>query len=150
MPGASSANFIALAATTRHGDSVMVEQPVYEPITKVASFLGLQVIRLLRRPERAFAVCPKDVAKGLNQGARAVFLTNLHNPSGQLLTKENVEQIARACAQANATLIVVEVYLDAAHLNGDQPRRTAATVANNVIAIDSLTKVYGLGGLRVG
>ena len=150
VPGASSANFITLAAATRPGDSVMLEQPVYEPISRAASFLGRRVIPLLRSPERAFTVRLEDVAQGLNQGARAVFLTNLHNPSGQLLTQDAVEQIAGACARAGATLIVDEVYLDAAHLNGDQPRWTAATVADNIIAINSLTKVYGLGGLRVG
>ncbi|GAG06919.1 unnamed protein product, partial [marine sediment metagenome] len=55
-----------------------------------------------------------------------------------------------SCRGAGATLIVDEVYLDAAHLNGKQPLWTAASVADNVIATNSLTKVYGLGGLRMG
>lgn len=150
VPGASSANFIALGTVLEHGETVLIEHPVYEPIALVAAFLGLRVIPLRRRPSLVFEIPVEDVEFGLRQGARAVVLTNLHNPSGQLLPVETVRQIASACSGAGATLIVDEVYLDSAHLNGKHPLWTAASVADNVIATSSLTKVYGLGGLRTG
>lgn len=150
VPGASSANFIALATVLKHGDTVLIEHPVYEPIDLVAAFLGLRAIPLRRRPSLGFEIPVEDVEVGLRQGARAVVLTNLHNPSGQLMPVETVRQIATSCRGAGATLIVGEIYLDSAHLNGEQPLWTAANVAYNVIATSSLTKVYGLGGLRIG
>ena len=149
-PGASSANFIALAVTGDPGDKVMVEWPLYEPIERVAKFLGRRVTRLDRRAAQGFRVQLEDLEAGLGQGVRAVFLTNLHNPSGRLLGADSLREVAELCAAAGATLMVDEVYLDAAHLNADQPRWTAANIADNVIATNSLTKVYGLGGLRVG
>jgi aspartate/methionine/tyrosine aminotransferase len=150
VPGTSSANFMALAAVLQHGDAVLVEHPVYDPISRVAAFLGLRVIPLRRRPSSAFGIRVEEVEAGLKQGARAVVLTNLHNPSGQLLTVEMIERIAESCAIAGAKLVVDEVYLDAVHLAGLGPLWTAANVADNVIATSSLTKVYGLGGLRIG
>ena len=150
VPGANSANFIALAAAVDRGMYVAVERPGYDPIERAASLLGLRIIPLMRRPECDFSVAVGDVQSVLSRGARAVVLTNLHNPSGQLLRPEVIAEIAASCRTAGATLIVDEVYLDGNHLVLGQPLWTAASVADNVIAINSLTKVYGLGGLRVG
>ncbi len=128
----------------------MMEQPIYEPLGRVAAFLGLTVIPLIRRASQEFEVRLNEIETGLDRGTRAVVLTNLHNPSGQYLIPEAIKEIARACARGNATLIVDEVYLDAGYLAGRQDRWTAAAMAENVIVTSSLTKVYGLGGLRAG
>lgn len=150
VSGASLGNFVALAGVARHGDTVMLEQPVYEPIRRVASFLDLKVIPIERRPDDGFDVSPAAIESGLRSGAGAVVLTNLHNPSGRLLAPEAIERVAALCSQSNATLIVDEVYLDSTHLNSGGPLWTAARHGDNVIAINSLTKVYGLSGLRIG
>lgn len=149
-PGASSANFIALAAALKHGDTVLVEHPVYDPIERVATFLGLRVIPILRRPSLSFDVPMQEIEAGLRQGARAVALTNLHNPSGRLLPIDTIRGIAAQCADAGVTLVVDEVYLDSAALILERPVWTAAQAGANVITSNSLTKVYGLGGLRIG
>lgn len=150
VPGTSSANFIALAASAEHGSCVMIEHPCYDPLVRAASFLGLKVMPLQRRPELSFEVRIEQLEAGLRSGVRAVVITNLHNPSGQLLWPDIISQIARLCARVDATLVVDEVYLDAACITGRGSRWTAAALADNVIATNSLTKVYGLGGLRAG
>jgi len=150
VPGASSGNFIALAVAGRSGQTILLEQPVYEPIERAAAFMGFNTILLHRRPESGFAVDPKEVEIGLSNGASAVVLTNLHNPSGQCLSRGTVEEIADRCEHAGATLIVDEAYLDGAHLVAGGPMWTAANVSSNVIVTSTLTKVYGLGGLRAG
>jgi|GEM_PF-64567 len=150
VPGASSGLFIVMAMSVRHGDTVMVEHPVYQPVKRVADFLGLRVIRLHRRPETSFQIRAEDVREGLKAGARAVLMTNLHNPSGHQSDPEAVASIATLCASYNATLIVDEVYLDYGHVNRAAPLWTAASLGENVVAINSLTKVYGLGGIRAG
>ncbi len=150
VPGTSSANFIALAVACGRGGALLIEHPVYDPILRVADFLDLEVIRLPRHPGRMFGVDVEGIESGLRQGARAVVLSNLHNPSGQLLSREAVTRIAETCAKAGATLVVDEVYLDSAAITGGRSLWTAASIADNVIATGSLTKVYGLGGLRIG
>jgi len=152
VPGASSGNFIALAAAVGHGACILLERPVYEPIARVAAFLGLTVLPLVRSANNGFEIRMTDIEDGLRRGARAVVLTNLHNPSGQLLPAETVGNIAELCSRAKtpATLIVDEVYLDAPSILRNEPPWTAARLAENVIAVNSLTKVYGLSGLRAG
>jgi hypothetical protein len=117
---------------------------------RVVEFLGFQIRRLFRRPERGFEVSLDDLSSELKSGVRAVILTNHHNPSGYCISRESMKAIADACEKVGATLVVDEVYLDSAHLNLGAPLWTAAHLGENVIGLNSLTKVYGLSGLRIG
>lgn len=150
VPGASSANFIAMSAVLNHGDEVLIEHPIYDPIQRVAAFLGLRVSYIRREPGRDFGIQLDDVSRGLARGVRAVVFTNLHNPSGQFTSVECMTKIAECCRESDATLIVDEAYLDAHALTRGAALWTAAETGPNVIVTGSLTKVYGLSGLRTG
>lgn len=150
VPGASSGIFIALAVAAHQGAKVLLEWPLYEPARLVAEFLHLHIEPLRREPRYAFDVDPDQIEMGLDEGASVVFLCNLHNPSGRAIKPEAMQGIAKRCDRADATLIVDEAYLDAWSLNSEQPCWTAASLGDNVIAINSLTKIYGLSGLRAG
>jgi len=150
VPGTSNAIFNALAITCPRGGRVIIERPCYQPIQRCAEFLGIDVAWLDRKPQDDFAIDPERLRALLRDGASAAFLSNMHNPSAQLIDADTIAEIAAVCVEFGATLIVDEVYLDYAHVNLGTPRWTGAALADNVIAMSSLTKVYGLGGLRVG
>lgn len=150
VPGASSANFIALATAVSHGDTILMEEPVYQPIRRVAEFFDCTVIPVMRRPEALFQPNLQAIEARLTHGVSALVLTNLHNPSGQLLSQSSLATLAERCRATGAKLIVDEVYLDGALLTAGRAPWTAGGLSSSVIAINSLTKVYGLGGLRVG
>jgi aspartate/methionine/tyrosine aminotransferase len=150
VPGASSAIFVALASAVEVGDAIAVERPVYPPISRVAEFLRLRVLTLPREPTRGFTVEPKAVEAALRVGARAVVVTNLHNPSGRWISRDAAFHLAELCATFHATLVIDEVYLDACSLTRHELPWTIANLAPGAIGINSLTKVYGLSGLRIG
>jgi hypothetical protein len=108
------------------------------------------VERLARRPEQGFEIRVAEVENALRRGAKAVVLTNLHNPSGRLINADEMVAIATSAGRYGALVIVDEVYLDGACIVTGQPLWTAATLGENVVVTNSLTKVYGLPGLRVG
>ena len=151
-PGASAANLIALASVANRGDRVLVESPVYEPLPLAMNLLGLCPMSFDRRPEARFRPDLDAIERGLAEGAKAVMLTDLHNPSGLACPDNVLGQVAALAARHGAHLIVDEVYLDYARLNVDGWRRrpVATTLGEHVVTTDSLTKVYGLGGLRAG
>jgi aspartate/methionine/tyrosine aminotransferase len=77
-------------------------------------------------------------------------MTNLHNPTGRFADRSSIEALAALCRDYECHLIVDEAYLDLRHVLFDEPRWTAASLGDHVAATNSLTKVYGLGPLRVG
>jgi aspartate/methionine/tyrosine aminotransferase len=144
--GTSMANFLAMAAMIAPGDEVLIEEPTYEPLLGAASFLGAEIKRFERKPEDAFRLDPAAVERMLTPKTRLIVITNLHNPSGVLAEEAELRQIGELAAGVGARVLVDEVYLDAAA----PPRRSSVHLGGEFVATNSLTKVYGLSGLRCG
>jgi len=144
--GTSMANFLAMAALIAPGDEVLIEHPTYEPILGAASFLGANIKRFHRKPSEAFRVDVATVERVLTPETRLIAITNLHNPSGMLAEKAELRALGHLASSVGARVLVDEVYLDAAV----PPRRSAAHLGAEFVITNSLTKVYGLSGLRCG
>lgn len=145
--GTSMANHLAMATLVERGDEVIVERPVYEPIVAVARYLGADVRFFARRIENHFAIDPDDVARLVGPRSRLIVLTNLHNPSGACVELETLERIGAIAQRSGARVLVDEVYLDAAF---DPAVRSAFHLGPQFVVTNSLTKLYGLSGLRCG
>jgi aspartate/methionine/tyrosine aminotransferase len=153
--GTSMANHLAMAAVLDPGDEVLLEQPAYGPLLDVAKYLGARVKRLPRRFESGFAIDLEALQHALTPATRLVVLTNLHNPSGALISSEMIQAIGKLAHRAGAHVLVDEVYLEmlfgqAAPFSFPIGSSIAAPNENPFIVTSSLTKVYGLSGLRCG
>lgn len=144
--GTSMANFLALAALIAPGDEVLIEHPAYDPIIGAASFLGAQIRRFDRKHQEAFRLDPAKVRAAMSERTRLIVLTNLHNPSGNLAGEDELRAIGDLAARVGAKVLIDEVYLDSAV----PPGSTAAHLGDAFVTTNSLTKVYGLSGLRCG
>ena len=144
--GTSMANFIAMAALISPGDEVLLEFPTYELLLGAASFLGADIKRFERNPAEAFRLDPAMVKQQLSERTRLVVITNLHNPTSALASEDELRAVGKLAAEVGARVLVDEVYLDSAV----PPRRSAAHLGPEFVCTNSLTKVYGLSGLRCG
>lgn len=145
--GASLGNFLALAATLEPGDEVLIEHPTYELLVSTAQYLGAQVVRFPRRSENDFRLDPRDIESAITRRTRLIVLTNLHNPSSARVDETTLHTIGAIARQANARVLVGEIYLDA--LFADAPA-SAFHLGPEFMVTNSLTKIYGLSGLRCG
>lgn len=145
--GASMANYLALAAVVQPGDEVLVEHPTYEPLLAAARHLGAAVRHFVRRAEGGFQLDPAEVERAITPRTRAIVITDLHNPSSALADRDALRRIGELAARVGARVIVDEVYLDALW---EPAPRTALHLGERFISTNSLTKVYGLNGLRCG
>ncbi len=130
------------------GSRVASETPSYEPLRSLPRAFGAEVVLVERDPTASWRLDPGRVRRALT-GSRPghVFLTNSHNPTGALLSGGEIADLAREAERCGGVLVACEVYLEFADL-GSRPH--AFQVAPNGISISSLTKAYGLGGLRLG
>lgn len=153
--GTSMANHLAMAAVLDPGDEVVIEEPVYGPMLDVAEYLGARVKRVPRRVENNFALEPGVYEKTVTRDTRLIVLSNLHNPSGALAPSATMRAIGEIAHRVGAHVLVDEVYLEVL-FDGGAPfcfpigQAIASTEKNPFIVTSSLTKVYGLSGLRCG
>jgi aspartate/methionine/tyrosine aminotransferase len=145
--GASMANHLAMAAILEPGDEVLIEHPVYEPLLAVAQYLGARVKSLQRTFENGFQIDLQIIKRELSSKTKLIVLSNLHNPSSVLTSNETLKRLQELVAETGGHVLVDEVYLDATF---EQPQSTSFHLGPEFIVTNSLTKVYGLSGLRCG
>jgi hypothetical protein len=146
-PGTSGANFLAFAALIEPGDEVLVELPTYEPLLAALGFLGARIRRFERRFENGYHLDPDEIRARVTDQTRLLVLANPHNPSGVLLPPEEVAEVARIAGEAGAYVLIDEVYRD---IWFEDAPPSHVHLGPNVLATSSLTKSYGLSGLRCG
>ncbi len=145
--GTSMANYLAMAATLEPGDDVLIERPAYPLLWETAEYLGANVRVFERRAEDGFAIDVEAIERAITREARLIVLTNLHNPSCAFTDEPTLRRIGELAKSVAARVLVDEVYMDL--LFEDAPA-TAAKLGPEFVVTNSLTKVYGLSGLRCG
>src|SRR5580765_4518731 len=148
--GTSFANWIACAAVLDgcgRGTEVIVERPTYEPLLRIPQTLGHRIRRLDRRHDDHFAIDLDRFAALVTTRTRLAIVSNLHNPTGARIPMATLRSMAAMLARVKGYLLVDEVYLECVFRNRPE---SCVHAGPNVLTTNSLTKAYGLDGLRAG
>jgi aspartate/methionine/tyrosine aminotransferase len=145
--GTSMANHLAMAAIIEPGDEVVIEHPAYGPILDIAHYLEANVKRFRRPEESGWAIDSAEVSRCVTPKTRLIVITNLHNPTSVLTPESVLREIGDIARSIGALVLVDEVYLDAVYENTP---RTSFHLGPEFVVTSSLTKVYGVSGLRCG
>jgi aspartate/methionine/tyrosine aminotransferase len=145
--GTSMANHLAMAAILEPGDEVLVEHPAYGPILDVAQYLHANVRRFRRNREEDWAINPGEILRSITPRTRLIVITNLHNPTSVLTSDAVLREVGDIARSVGALVLVDEVYLDAVY---ERTPRTSFRLGPEFVVTSSLTKVYGVSGLRCG
>jgi aspartate/methionine/tyrosine aminotransferase len=145
--GTQMANHLAMAAVLQPGDEVLIENPTYESLVSAARYLGGQVRFFDRRFQDGFAIDPREIARKITPRTRLIVITNLHNPTGAFTDEATLRLIREIARDMKSYVLVDEVYLDGAF---ELAPKTSFHLGEEFIATSSLTKIYGLSGLRCG
>ena len=146
-PGTSMANFLAMAAIINPGDEVIVEHPAYDPLVAAASFLGATVKRIIRRFEDGFQLDLDEAERVVTTSTRLIVITNLHNPTSGLVDNTTLSRLGEIARRAGSRVLVDEVYLETLF---EKFPGSSFHLGAEFVATGSLTKAYGLSGLRCG
>jgi aspartate/methionine/tyrosine aminotransferase len=145
--GTSMANHLAMAAIIEPGDEVLIEHPAYGPILDIAHYLQANVKRFRRTEENGWAIDPAEVRRCVTPKMRLIVVTNLHNPTSAFTPESILREIGDTARSVGALVLVDEVYLDAVY---EGVPRTSFHLGPEFVVTSSLTKVYGVSGLRCG
>lgn len=145
--GTSMANYLAFATILEPGDEVLIEHPTYGLLVDALCYVGAEVKPFARSEENGWALDPAEVRRAITPKTKLIVVTNLHNPSS-VLTKDSVlREVGDLARSVGARVLVDEVYLDAVYENTP---RTSFHLGAEFVVTSSLTKVYGVSGLRCG
>lgn len=141
----SEADLLAFLAAVKPGDKVVVENPTYPPLRAVPKALGCRVRLHQRTWTNKFRL---DLGKLDEQlkGARLFVMSNVNNPTGVGATERELQELHAIAARRRCMVLVDEAFREASF----RPLPQAASLGERFASTGTLTKVYGLAGLRVG
>ena len=145
--GTTFANHLAMAALIKPGDEVLFEHPAYEPMLAAARYLGASVKRFSRTFENGFRIVPQELESLSSNSTRLIVITNLHNPSGVLIDDATLKRVGEIARRVGARVLLDEVYIETLF---EELPRTSFHLGDEFVVTSSLTKAFGLSGLRCG
>lgn len=147
--GASGANFLTCLALLQPGDDALIETPAYDPLIAAAQIAGARVVHFERSWNKGYALDPYVIHTVLTPKTKLIVLSNAHNPSGAMASRDVVEEVGVMADAVGALVLVDEVYAEAQR-DDSAPPTPAARFGDSFVTTSSLTKAYGLAGLRCG
>lgn len=146
--GSAEANFLAMWELAGPGDEVAVLVPTYMQTYGLAENAGARVVPIPLHEHLGWQPDPDEVRRAIGDRTRVVVVTNPGNPTGAVLGDEARAAIVEAASRTGAWILADEVY-SGAELDGS-PTPSFSGTYERVIATGSLSKAYGLPGLRIG
>lgn len=146
--GTSEANALVMQLLCRDGTSVVVDLPAYQPLPELPGLYGARTIPVPRHMEEGWRLDLQRVQEAVSPGTVAIFTSNLHNPTGAALMREDLRALADIAADAGATLVVDEIFRP--YVADDNMVPPARTVAPEAITTGSVSKVYAWAATRLG
>jgi len=145
--GASEANFAIIASLIDSGNHLIVEHPNYPSLYEVPASLGLKFDFFRLDFDEKFKPQLDELEKLVKKNTKLVVLTHPNNPTGSALTLKELEKVIDLAESNNFHLLLDETYRELSHGDSLPP---AATLSSNAISVTTMSKAYGLPGVRIG
>jgi len=142
--GAIEANYLLLSSLLEPGDRFIVQTPGYQQLSQVGIDLGATALPWPYCEGKGFDV--QEFEALLEQKPSLVMLNTPHNPTGFVFSPDEMKQIADLCLDRGIILLSDEVYREL----GETVAPSMREYSSQAVSIGSMSKSYGLAGLRVG
>jgi aspartate/methionine/tyrosine aminotransferase len=147
-PGAAAALFAAATSLLEPGDHAVIVRTNYATNLETPRAIGAELDIVDLAYEHGWRLDPMRVAALVRPGVtRVISVTCPHNPTGTVFDLELLRALVDTAERSGAVLLVDETYRDLTH---GSPLPMAATLSPRAISVSSMSKAYGLPGLRIG
>ena len=150
--GGSEALQIVLECILDDGDEILIPEPFYPNYNTMVNTCGAHIHPIPTCPEEGYHYADREkVEKEINKHTRAIMVTNPGNPTGVVLTPEEMRMMCDIAKEHNLFIIGDEAYREFVY--GGEPLQSMgefADAADNVVVIDTVSKRFSACGARIG
>ena len=150
VPGTQSALYLLLTALVETGDQVLVPDPCYATYHGLVRATGAQIVPVALRAEEGFRLQAADVARAVTPATRAIFLNSPHNPTGAVLTRDDICSIGAVARAHDLWIVSDEVYESLVFAGPFASPFDDPELADRTVVASSLSKSHAAPGFRAG
>lgn len=149
--GVSEALDIAMRAILTPGDEILIPEPCYVSYKACASLAGAVAVAVPAKIENNFSITPADLEAHVTNKTKALLIGYPNNPTGAILTKEQLMDIAKFAQEHDLIVISDEIYGDLTY-GGERHVCFAGLpgMKDRTILLNGFSKAYAMTGWRIG
>jgi aspartate/methionine/tyrosine aminotransferase len=148
--GAIEANFLLFNVLLNPGDHVVAPYPAYQQLYSVPRALGCDVSLWQVRSEDGFRFVLDDLARLIRPNTRLIVINSPHNPTGAMLSPDELERVYELAKSAGAMVLSDEAYRWLEVPGGSESPPPVYNLGPAGISVGTMSKPFGLPGLRIG
>ena len=145
--GAAGALFIVATSMLKAGDHIVVVRPNYATNIATPKAIGCDIIFLDLAFETGFRLDLQQIAAAIRPETRFLSITYPHNPTGVMISQSELRAVIELVERRGIRLLCDETYRE---MTFGQMLPTAASLSQRAISISSVSKTYGIPGIRIG
>ena len=150
VPGGKPIMFFAILALVEEGDEVIYPNPGFPIYESMIRFVGARPVPLRLRMENEFRVDVEELARLITPRTRMLILNSPANPTGGVLTREDLEAIAELCLKHDLVVLSDEIYSRILYEGEHISIASFPGMLERTIILDGFSKTYAMTGWRLG
>lgn len=149
-PGAKPIVFDSILSCINEGDEVIYPNPGYPIYESVISFIGGKPVPLPLLEEKSFSFAPEDLRARITPRTKMIIINSPQNPTGGILSQDDLETIAEIAIQADLWVLSDEVYSKIIYEGEFRSIISIPGMKERTILVDGFSKTYAMTGWRLG
>jgi aspartate aminotransferase len=149
-PGAKPIMFYAIMALIEPGDEVIYPNPGFPIYESMINFLGGVAVPLQLSEQRDFRINLDELESKVSSKTRLIILNSPHNPTGGVLTLEDLQAIARLAVEHDLVVLADEIYSEIVYEGEHHTILSLPGMRERTILLDGFSKTFAMTGWRMG
>jgi aspartate/methionine/tyrosine aminotransferase len=150
VPGGKPIIFFSILALVEEGDEVIYPNPGFPIYESMIAFLGAKAVPIRLREEMDFRLDVGELARLINDRTKLIILNSPQNPTGGVLTKKDLEEVAAAIGERNIMVLTDEIYSRLIFEGEHHSIMSLDGMKERCILLDGFSKTYAMTGWRMG
>jgi aspartate aminotransferase len=150
VPGGKPIIFFTILSLIDEGDEVIYPNPGFPIYESMIHYVGGRAVPIQLREERDFSLDVKELALLINDRTRLIILNSPQNPTGGVLERRDIEQIAKLIGDRNIMILSDEIYSRLIFEGEDFSIASVPGFKDRTIILDGFSKTYAMTGWRMG
>ncbi|HVO42116.1 MAG TPA: pyridoxal phosphate-dependent aminotransferase, partial [Aggregatilineales bacterium] len=150
VPGGKPIIFFSILALVDEGDEVIYPNPGFPIYESMINYLGGKAVPIPLREERDFALDVKELASLITDRTKLIIINSPQNPTGGVLTRKDIEDVARVIGDRNIMVLSDEIYSRLIFEGEHFSIMSVPGFKDRTILLDGFSKTYAMTGWRMG
>src|SRR3989440_9817132 len=150
VPGGKPIIFFSILALAQEGDEVIYPNPGFPIYESMINYVGAKAVPIRLREELDFRLDVDELASLINDRTKLIILNSPQNPTGGVLTKDDIAAIARTIDDRNTMVLSDEIYSQLIFEGEDHSIMSIDGMKERTILLDGFSKTYAMTGWRMG